>query len=80
MQIELHVPNVRNAEIKGTVYRENPVSWICIWSHAMKPAQENILRDAAFCWQPWSGAPPLFPFHAFLFATFFQLQCWSVLC
>lgn len=50
MQIELHVPNVRNAEKKGTVYRENPVNWICIWSHALKTAQENILTDAAFCW------------------------------
>lgn len=49
MQIELHVPSVRNAEIKGSVHKENPVTWMCIWLHALETAWEDTLGDAAVC-------------------------------
>lgn len=49
MQIKIHVFSVRKAEIKGTVHRENPVNWMCIWPHALETARENTLTDAALC-------------------------------
>lgn len=43
------VPNVTNAEIRGTVYREKTVNWMCVLPHALETAPENILTDGAFC-------------------------------
>jgi len=44
VQIELHVPSVRNAEIKGTAHSENPLSWMGVWPHALETSREILCR------------------------------------